>query len=64
MMMVMMMVLMRGKGRSCDEEGVDDGARTNSMGDDEDDGKGVKVVDKVDTGSRMNSMTGTETLGT
>ena len=50
-MMVMMMVLMRGRGGSCDEEGVDDGARMNSMGDD--DGEGVKVVDKVDTGSRI-----------
>ena len=36
---------------------MDDGARMNSMGDDEDDGDGVKVLDKVDTGSRMNSMT-------
>ena len=62
MMMVMMMVLMRGRGGSCDEEGVDDGARMNSMGDD--DGEGVKVVDKVDTRRRMNSMTGAETLGT
>ena len=62
MMMVMMMVLMRGRGGSCDKEGVDDGARMNSMGDD--DGEGVKVVDKVDKGSRMNSMTGAETLGT
>ena len=48
---------MGGGGKSCDEEVVDDGARMNSMGDDEDDGEGVKVMDKVDTGSRMNSMT-------
>ena len=36
---------------------MDDGARMNSMGDDEDDGEGVKIVDKVDAGRRMNSMT-------
>ena len=41
---------------------MDDGARMKLMGDDDE--KEVKVVDKVDTGSRMNSMTGAETLGT